>query len=126
VMVRVIGQPGDPATHLENRIGEPTANPYLYLAAQIACGMDGVTRSLDPGPSADTPYEVEAEMMPKSLGDALAALQDNACFRDAFGQHFVDYYIRIKNAEIARYRSEVTDDTSDVTHWEQKEYFDLF
>jgi glutamine synthetase len=126
VMVRVIGQPGDPATHLENRVGEPAANPYLYLAAQIACGMDGVSRKLDPGPSADTPYETEAEMMPKSLGDALAALRGNACFRDAFGPDFVNYYFRIKDAEIKRYRTEVADDTADVTHWEQKEYFDLF
>jgi glutamine synthetase len=126
VMVRVIGQPGDPATHLENRIGEPAANPYLYLAAQIACGMDGVARRLDPGPSADTPYETEAEMMPKSLGDALAALRANPCFRQAFGPDFVDYYFRIKDAEIKRYRTEVADETADVTHWEQKEYFDLF
>ena len=30
VMIRVLGAPGDPATRLENRIGEPAANPYLY------------------------------------------------------------------------------------------------
>jgi glutamine synthetase len=126
VMVRAIGQPGDPASHLENRVGEPAANPYLYLAAQIACGLDGLSRSLDPGPSADTPYEMKAEMMPKSLADALVALRDNACFRTAFGVDFIDYFIRIKDAEIARYRSEVPDDTAEVTHWEQKEYFNLF
>ena len=40
-MVRVIGQPGDPGTHLENRAGEPGANPYLYMASQIAAGLDG-------------------------------------------------------------------------------------
>ena len=28
-MVRVIGHAGDPATHLENWVGEPGANPYL-------------------------------------------------------------------------------------------------
>jgi glutamine synthetase len=126
VMVRVIGQPGDPGTHLENRIGEPAANPYLYLAAQIACGLDGVGRSLDPGPSADTPYETQAEMMPKNLGEALADLRHNACFRKAFGDGFVDYYIRIKDAEIARFRTEEKDDTAEITRWEQKEYFDLF
>jgi glutamine synthetase len=27
VMLRVLGQPGDAATHLENRVGEPAANP---------------------------------------------------------------------------------------------------
>jgi glutamine synthetase len=126
VMVRVIGQQGDPATHLENRIGEPAANPYLYLASQIACGVDGVARQLRPGPSADTPYETEAEMMPKNLGEALAALRDNACFRSAFGDDFVDYFVRIKDAEIARFRTEEKQDTAEVTRWEQKEYFDLF
>lgn len=126
VMVRVLGRPGDPATHLENRIGEPAANPYLYMAAQIVTGLDGVERGLDPGPSADTPYETEAEPMPKSLGEALDALRDSACFRNSFGDGFVDYYLRIKDAEVARYRTEEKTDTHDVTAWEQREYFDLF
>ena len=42
------------------------------------------------------------------------------------GDGFVDYYLRIKDAEIARYRTEEKEDKSEVTHWEQKEYFDLF
>ncbi len=57
VMVRVLGEPGDPATHLENRVGEPLANPYLYMASQIHAGLDGIARKLEPGPSADAPYE---------------------------------------------------------------------
>jgi glutamine synthetase len=119
VMVRVMGSLGDPATRLENRIGEPAANPYLYMASQIAAGLDGVARKLDPGPAADTPYEAQAEFLPKSLGEALDALRSNACFREAFGAGFVNYYIHIKEAEIARFQSEVTD-------WEQREYFDLY
>jgi glutamine synthetase len=119
VMVRVMGQPGDAATHLENRVGEPAANPYLYMASQIYAGLDGMARKLDPGPSADTPYETKAEPLPASLGEALEALRGNACFRSGFGDGFVDYYLRIKQAEIARFQSEVTE-------WEQKEYFDLF
>jgi glutamine synthetase len=119
VMVRVLGAPGDPATHLENRVGEPAANPYLYMASQIAAGLDGIARKLDPGPSADTPYETPAEPLPKSLDEALAALRASACFRAAFGDGFVDYYLKIKEAEIARFQAEVTD-------WEHKEYFDLF
>ena len=50
VMVRVLGGPGDPATRLENRVGEPAANPYLYMASQIVSGLDGIARKLDPGP----------------------------------------------------------------------------
>ncbi len=119
VMVRVLGGTGDPATRLENRIGEPAANPYLYMASQIVSGMDGMARKLDPGPSADTPYEAEAELLPKSLGEALDALRQNACLRAGFGSDFVDYYLQIKEAELARYRLEVTE-------WEQREYFELF
>jgi glutamine synthetase len=119
VMIRVIGGPGDPAARLENRIGEPAANPYLYMAAQIVTGRDGVARQLDPGPSADTPYETQAPLLPKTLEEALAALAEDRCFAEAFGQGFIDYYIAIKRAELARYHAEVTE-------WEQKEYFDLY
>lgn len=49
-MVRVLGGPGDMATHIVNRAGEPCANPYLYMASQIVSGLDGVDRALDPGP----------------------------------------------------------------------------
>ncbi|MFL5047628.1 MAG: glutamine synthetase family protein [Xanthobacteraceae bacterium] len=119
VMVRVLGAPGDPATHLENRVGEPAANPYLYMASQIIAGWDGVAHERDPGPPADTPYETAAELLPTSLVEALDALRASACFRAALGDAFVDYYIRIKEAEIARFHAEVSE-------WEQKEYFDLF
>ena len=44
VMIRVLGQPGDPVTRLENRVGEPAANPYLYMASQIYSGLDGIAR----------------------------------------------------------------------------------
>jgi glutamine synthetase len=125
VMVRVMGRPGDPATHLENRLGEPAANPYLYMASQIYAGLDGMARKLDPGSSADAPYETATEPLPISLAEALAALRDDACLRGGFGAGFVDYYARIKDAEIARFRSDGADG-ADVTQWEQREYFDLF
>jgi len=118
VMVRVLGGASD-AARLENRVGEPAANPYLYMASQIFAGLDGMERMLEPGPSADTPYEAEALLLPKSLDEALRALRNDNCMADGFGRNFIDYYIRIKEAEIARYQSEVTE-------WEQREYFELF
>ena len=125
VMVRVLGQPGDPATHLENRIGEPAANPYLYMASQIYAGLDGIARRLDPGPSADAPYEMTAALLPKNLGEALTALRADDCYREAFGAAFIDYYVHIKNAELARFKAEQRDQ-AEPTAWEQREYFDLF
>jgi len=119
VMIRVLGGADDPATRLENRIGEPAANPYLYMASQILSGLDGVDRALDPGPSADTPYETKAALLPKTLREAVFALKDDPFFREALGAEFVDYYVHIKNAEIERFQAEVSD-------WEQREYFEMF
>jgi glutamine synthetase len=128
VMVRVLGAPCDPATHLENRIGEPLANPYLYMASQIHAGLDGLAHKLMPGPSADAPYEISAEPLPKSLAEAVAALKPGACFRSAFGDAFVDYLVQIKTAEIARCDKDTggqSGNPTEVSAWEHNEYFDL-
>jgi glutamine synthetase len=119
VMIRVLGGAGEEAARLENRAGEPAANPYLYMASQIFTGLDGMERMLEPGPSADTPYEAQALHLPKSLDEALRALRNDNCLSDGFGRGFIDYYLRIKEAEVARYQLEVTE-------WEQREYFELF
>jgi glutamine synthetase len=117
-MVRVVGQPGDPGMHFENRVGEPAANPYLYMASQIAAGLDGIASDADPGPAADTPYSAEAPKLPRTLMEAIAALRGNRCFRAAFGDGFIEYFARLKEFEISRFLAEVTD-------WEQREYFAL-
>jgi glutamine synthetase len=119
VMVRVLSAPGDPASRLENRIGEPAANPYLYIASQALAGLDGIEHRLSPGPPADAPYDAEAAPLPKSLPEALSALRQDRFFRAGFGDAFIEYVLAIKDAEVARFFSEVTD-------WEQREYFEMF
>jgi glutamine synthetase len=118
-MVRAIGGAGDPGTRVENRIGEPAANPYLYIASQIASGLDGIRNKRDPGSPSATPYEADKPALPGSLMEAVSALRDSALFREKFGDEFVDYIISIKEAEIGRFLSETND-------WEHREYFDLF
>jgi len=118
-MLRVIGGVDDPGTRIENRAGESAANPYLYTASQILCGMDGVARGLEPPPPTEAPYAAEAPLLPKSLMEALAELRRDALFRDKLGDTFVDYLLTIKEAEIARFLATVTD-------WEQREYFEVF
>lgn len=118
-LLRVVGAPGDADTRIENRAGEPAANPYLYFASQIYAGLDGMRRKLTPPLAADTPYEAKAERLPATLSEALVALRGDACLKEGLGAQFVDYYCRIKEAEIARFNLEVSD-------WEHREYFDLF
>ena len=118
-LLRVIGNPGDPGARIENRVGEPAANPYLYFASQIHAGLDGLENKLPLPPSADTPYETKAPLLPQTLAESLQALKEDACLRGAFGSSFIEYFCKIKEAEIARFNLEVSE-------WEQREYFDLF
>jgi len=118
-MLRVIGGPGQAASRIENRVGEPAANPYLYLASQLQAGLDGMAQRLDPGPGADRPYETPAAPLPRSLGEALVALEDDAALCAHLGPAFTAYWCALKRAEIARFDLEVTE-------WEHREYFDLF
>jgi glutamine synthetase len=89
------------------------------MASQIVCGLDGMARKADPGPSADTPYKANAPMLPRSLEEALSALRDNKALRAGLGDFFVDYFVKLKQAEIDRFALEVSD-------WEQREYFSIF
>lgn len=118
-MIRAVGGVDDPASRIENRVGDPAANPYLYTVSQILAGMDGVERALVPPPPADTPYETDAARLPGSLIEALAALRVDTLFRDKLGDTFVDYILTLKGAEIERFLSVVTD-------WEHREYFEIF
>jgi glutamine synthetase len=130
-LVRVQGAPGDENSHVENRMGEPAANPYLYMAANIAAGLDGVRRRLEPPPPVEAdPYAAEAPMLPTSLGDAIDALAKDAFYREAFGDVIVDYLIQMKRAEFARYSSAIAQNPppegQDVSEWEMREYFEFY
>ncbi len=131
VMVRLLGGVGDKATRYENRIGEPAANPYLYIASQIIAGLDGVERQAEPWPADDEPYESDRPPLPKSLGDALVALGGSKLYEDALGPIYHDYFIALKKSELSRYTQYLDEnpereDVNGVTAWEQHEYFDFF
>ncbi|MGY9018631.1 MAG: glutamine synthetase family protein [Alphaproteobacteria bacterium] len=130
-MLRVLGGVGDPATRLENRIGEPAANPYLFIASQIAGGIDGIERNAQPWDADDAPYEADRPMLPTSLKDGLDALNSSTLFRQAFGDTFINYYLGLKHAELNRFNAYVGDNgdqdaENGISHWEQNEYFDFF
>jgi glutamine synthetase len=120
-MLRVIGECGDPATRIENRIGEPAANPYLYLASQVFAGLDGIARQLSPPLATDSPYSASTQdglLLPGSLDLALNALNQDDVMVQAFGAPFVDYFNRIKQFELARQAQ-----AQDPQDFERREYF---
>ena len=120
-MLRVLGGPGDPATRIENRSGEPTANPYLYLAAQIHAGRDGLRRDLSAPQPTDTPYATAAERLPSTLGEALDALEADGALTDAFGRDVVGWLAHVKRYELSRLAQ-----SADPAAWQAREYFSRF
>jgi glutamine synthetase len=117
-MLRVIGGAGDAGTRIENRIGEPAANPYLTMAAQIHAGLDGLRRGTQPPPACESPYADGLPRVPSSLPEALDALLDNAAFNASLGSPFINYFNRIKRHEIARHS-----EAPSASEFERREYF---
>lgn len=127
-MIRVIANPGDPASRLENRVGEPGANPYLYLASQIHAGLDGLRRNLDPGDLQENPYSADVPILPQDLSAALDALEPSSLYRQAFGDTFFDYWLTLRRFEWQRFvtaNADVEARSQGVTAWEHREYFEL-
>ncbi|HZH08611.1 MAG TPA: glutamine synthetase, partial [Lautropia sp.] len=118
---RVIGSCGDGDTRIENRIGDPSANPYLYLAAQVYAGLDGIRQALKAPPATDSPYATRHARLPGGLEEALAALEEDATLGDGLGDDFIRYFARIKRFELARYEA-----AEDKTDFQRREYFSRF
>ena len=117
-LLRVVGGPGDGATRIENRLGEPSANPYLTMAAHVHAGLDGLRRALVPPLATEAPYDGQGQALPTSLGQALQALAQDASLCQGFGQDVVDWYIRLKSSEVARHEA-----ATDQAEWDRREYF---
>lgn len=118
-MLRVIGDPTNPASRIENRVGEPTANPYLYIASQLIAGRDGIANKTDPGDSVRAAYLADRPPLPRSLMEAVAAFKTDEVIKRELGGVFHNYMVMLKEFEINRFLSAVTD-------WEQSEYFEMY
>lgn len=97
---------------LELRSHDATANPYLALAAVLTAGMDGLRRELELGqpaevdPSLLSPSEREAlgiTELPRSLGEALDALEADKQLRTILGPELDACWFTLKRAEVDRF-----------------------
>lgn len=131
-MMRVISAPHDQASHVENRVGDSAANPYLYIASQAVAGLDGILNRIEPGVMAEDPYAEDVPQLPETLEASLDLLEKDTFFREEFGDAFIDYIVTMKRSEVNRYNEWLSNnpDTSTyvngVTDWEHREYFELF
>ena len=84
---------------IENRLGGADANPYLAMAASLACGYLGMIEGLKPtepvtGSAYDLPFA-----LPMTLADALAMLRGCKPLVELFGDRFVAAYGAVKENE---------------------------
>jgi glutamine synthetase len=120
-MLRVIGGAGDAATRIENRLGEPAANPYLYMAAQIHAGLSGVEQALNPPLATESPYAADGDpelRIPTNLRDALETLSADTAMTQGLGADFIRYYSALKLPEQQRFES-----AEDPVEFQRREYF---
>ena len=108
-------------TRLELRLPDPSCNPYLAYTAMLAAGLDGLDRGCELGPPLE---ELEhgfgghsvTRPLPSSLGQALAALEDDDVIMSALGSELLELFRSAKALEWEAYRRQ-------VTPWEIASYF---
>jgi len=84
---------------VESRFAGSDANPYLAMAATLACGLLGIRERLAP----DAPVSGSAKELgynlPRSLGEALDGLEQCAELQALLGERFCRAYISVKRKE---------------------------
>jgi glutamine synthetase len=105
-------------TRIEVRGADGSANPYLAIAGLLAVGMDGISRSADPGPLGSGP----AGALPVTLLHAVEDFEADKVLLDALdvvGDGVSQYFANLKRQEFLAWHST-------VSSWEQERYLTAF
>ncbi|MBB4685430.1 glutamine synthetase family protein [Amycolatopsis jiangsuensis] len=106
--LRVVGH-GE-SLRVENRVPGGDVNPYLAVAALVAAGLHGIENELTLEPEfSGNAYTSGKPVVPTTLTEAAAALDESRIARDAFGDEVVDHYLNAARVELAAFESAVTD-----------------
>lgn len=125
-LVRVADGGAPEAAHAENRIGDPTANPYLYLASQISSGVEGVADGLRLSAPAVRP-QTQGTPLPETLGEAIEAFESSKAARELVGDDLHRALVELKRSEWNRFiAAEGGFRSGRVSEWEGREYGDEF
>jgi glutamine synthetase len=90
----------DPAARrVENRIPSSDANPYLALAASLACGLLGLRNQIRPDSPVGTTANEDEIDLPRGLLEAVDLFENDEALSDLLGSSFVATYAAIKKAE---------------------------
>ncbi len=126
-LVRIPDRRGT-GTRCELRMPDPSANPYLALAVQLAAGLDGVTQKLTPpDPVHKNIFEMSfrerrrfrIDELPRDLREALESLEKDRVIRDALGEHIYERFVEAKAGEWE-------ESLAQVSSWELDRYLSVY
>ncbi len=126
-LVRIPDKRGT-GTRCELRMPDPSANPYLALAVQLAAGLDGLERKLvPPDPVNKNIFEMSfrerrkyrIDELPRDLHEALECLEKDDVVRAALGEHIYARFVEAKREEWQEYIGQVSE-------WELERYLGLY
>jgi glutamine synthetase len=116
------------STRVEVRSVDPSANPYLAMAALLAAGLSGIKNKLTPPAPVDRNIyvmnkkeRVEAGIfdLPATLKDALDRFIEDEVITNALGEHAVEHFIEAKEIEWDMFRTQ-------VHPWEREQYLTTY
>ena len=102
---------------IEVRNADPSANPYLFFAALIYAGLDGIKKKITYEPISGNIYKMTDEeikkyrikRLPTNLMEALEEFQKDTILIGGIGRDAADLFIENKIKEWHRYMGEITD-----------------
>ncbi len=87
------------ARRVENRLPGMDCNPYLGIAATLACGYLGLMEQRAPRPEFTDNAYIDSDDIPTNMGDALDLMEADTAFCDVLGQDFCKVYSSVKRNE---------------------------
>ena len=94
---------GAAARRVENRVIGADANPYVALAATLACGYLGMMNQIEPTAECKGDAYLGDFQLPRSLGEALTLLRNQKELAAVLGEAFVTVYTEVKEIEHAEF-----------------------
>ncbi|MGA0542844.1 glutamine synthetase family protein [Neotabrizicola sp. VNH66] len=90
---------GSAARRLENRLPGMDCNPYLGIAATLACGYLGLMEKKAARPEFTGSAYIDSDEIPVNLGDALDLLDEDEALKEVMGVDFIRVYDSVKRNE---------------------------
>jgi glutamine synthetase len=96
------------ARRVENRLAGMDCNPYLGIAASLACGYLGLKEQREPRPECRINAYMGEDELPLTLGDAVDLLVEDSALREVLGPQFVDLYASVKRYEYKEFQQVIS------------------